>query len=271
MSPYVCIQKAVGQTPLQALEDYRATRPDLSGVPMAYAGRLDPMASGTLLILIGDECKKQSNYHSLDKTYRFSILFGVSSDTQDILGRLSWSKTPPKIQKRQLQKVLNILPGTLSLPYPHFSSKTVQGKPLHVWTLENRLDEITIPTQSSRIYTCSLQSIHTYSTEEIYSNATERINSLPTVTDPRKALGADFRRADVLADWQNLKTEHKGHTFSVATIDCTASSGTYMRSLAEYIASRLDTQGLAFSIHRTTIGRYVPLYKQFGIWTKRFR
>jgi tRNA U55 pseudouridine synthase TruB len=40
-----------------------------------------PMASGKLLVLLGEECKHQENYHSLDKEYEFSVLLGIGSDT----------------------------------------------------------------------------------------------------------------------------------------------------------------------------------------------
>ena len=50
------------------------------------------MASGKLLILIGDECKNQKKYFGLDKEYEFEVLFGVESDTGDVLGLISKSK-----------------------------------------------------------------------------------------------------------------------------------------------------------------------------------
>jgi len=55
---FVTIEKEVGKTPLQCVEKLRNSKPYLNDVSLAYAGRLDPMASGKLLILIGDECKK---------------------------------------------------------------------------------------------------------------------------------------------------------------------------------------------------------------------
>ena len=82
------LEKEIGETPLSCTERWRTSRPDLIGVPLSYAGRLDPMASGKLLILIGEECKQQATYHGLDKEYEFSILFDVSSDSQDVLGRI---------------------------------------------------------------------------------------------------------------------------------------------------------------------------------------
>jgi tRNA U55 pseudouridine synthase TruB len=43
-----------------------------------------------------------------------------------------------------------------------------------------------------------------------------------------------------------------------------------MRSLAEAIGHAAGTTALAFSINRTDIGRYWPVYENFGLWYKRF-
>ncbi len=86
MKRYVVLEKFVGQTPLECAEAWRAEHPQYADVPLAYAGRLDPMASGKLLILIGEECKQQARYHGLDKRYEFQVLCGFSSDSGDVLG-----------------------------------------------------------------------------------------------------------------------------------------------------------------------------------------
>lgn len=271
---YIVLDKKVGETPLECAEAWRATAsPAYSTLPLSYAGRLDPMASGKLLVLIGDECKHQEKYHALDKEYQFSILFGLASDTHDILGRLlETSPTPPAVDALTLEKIARSLIGEISLPFPLFSAKTVRGKPLHMWTLENRLDEIAIPTQTSTIYRLKVDSIEQKSRAAVYTQALAKINSIAPVTDPRKALGNDFRRTDVRADWQKWSEEGSPKDlFTIAHFTCTASSGTYMRSLAVEIGKRLgNTPTLAFSIHRTQIGKYQKLPLIGGVWTKKF-
>jgi len=240
---YVVLEKKVGETPLSCAEAWRATTsPSYHTIPLSYAGRLDPMASGKLLVLIGDECKRQEEYHALDKRYEFSVLFGIESDTADVLGRLSnhTSKVLPEISEKTLSTVAKSLAGNISLPYPHFSAKTVQGKPLHVWALEGRLNEITIPVQTSTIYSLQLTRIEHKTRVGIYTEALAKVNSIPPVTDARKALGNDFRRTDVRADWESFKNIGNPHDqFPIAHFTCICSSGTYMRSLTEEIGRRL--------------------------------
>lgn len=266
---YIVLEKKVGETPLDVIRAYKRDNNQFNDVPMAYAGRLDPMASGKLLILIGDECKQQEQYHSLDKEYRFEVLIGGSSDTGDILGLIDWQDVP-EFTENQIQDVSKKLVGKLSLPYPKFSSRTVKGKPLHMWTLENRLNEIDIPNADTEVYKLKLVNLRLELTEDIYSNALTRINSIPTVTEKSKKLGRDFRRDEVRVAWQNWLEYHKGKQIQIATFDCVSSSGTYMRSLAEEISKHLGTVGLAYSIHRSKIGRYKRLFG-LGVWVKEFR
>ncbi|MES2749684.1 MAG: hypothetical protein V4606_04810 [Patescibacteria group bacterium] len=272
MQKYVVLEKGVGQTPLECAELWRAAHPEFTGVPLAYAGRLDPMASGKLLVLIGDECKVQEQYHHLDKEYEFSVLFGVSSDTADVLGRLTIALKVPSVLKSKLSLIVKKLIGSVTLPYPHFSSKTVHGKPLHVWTLEGRLNEITIPTKQSTIYSLKVVKIESKNRAEIYDEVSTRIESIAPVTDPSKALGNDFRRVDVRKDWKLfIETGTPTDQFTIVTFICTASSGTYMRTLSEVIAKEAGTTGLAYHIHRTKIGQYQKIPLNQGFWKKIYK
>jgi tRNA pseudouridine(55) synthase len=271
MLPYLVLEKTVGQTPLEVLELYKTAHPEYANVPMAYAGRLDPMASGKLLVLVGEECKQQSKYHALDKEYVVAILFGVSSDSGDVLGLVETTPTIPKPTKEQVASVLSTLKGSITLPYPKFSSKTVHGKPLHTWMVEGRMHEITIPSYTATIHRLKLESVVTKTRAEIYSAVSEKIETIPPVTDPRKSLGNDFRRPEVRAKWLNFnQIGRPDDTFSIATIRCIGSSGLYMRTLAEVIAERLGTSALAYAIHRTTIGLYQPIPFQLGFWRQRY-
>lgn len=271
MPRYVVLEKAVGETPLAAILRYKAANPSLTDVPMAYAGRLDPMASGKLLVLLGDECKRQRVYHGLDKAYRFEVLFGVGSDTGDVLGLLSFGDYAPSIDPAAVTQVARDLSGKqISFPYPTFSSKTVKGKPLHVWTLENRLSEIDIPVNTTTIYKLRCVGVRAESAADIAREVRTKIETIPPVTEASKELGADFRRKDVRAAWNHFLEHFPNETFTIATFECTASSGTYMRSLAAHIGSELGTPALAYSIERTKIGTYQRLPFGYGVWLKTF-
>ncbi|HEX9805051.1 MAG TPA: hypothetical protein VGA67_05190, partial [Candidatus Dojkabacteria bacterium] len=132
MQKILQIDKRVGETPLEAIEKFRENHPEYEDVKMAYAGRLDPMASGLLLVLIGEECRKRDQYQNLDKVYEFEIILGIETDSLDILGLI----TKNSLQYRkseilpQLERIVAKFPKKFKQKYPLYSSKTINGKPL---------------------------------------------------------------------------------------------------------------------------------------------
>lgn len=269
MKKWVIIDKEVGQTPLQAVEQYKKLYPSYSETKMAYAGRLDPMASGKLLVLIGDECKNQKAYHALDKTYEVEILIGAKSDSGDVLGLIE-SYNTPTFSEHQVLKAIKGMQGKFTAPYPKFSSKTVAGKPLFLWTLEGKLDEVTIPKQNGCIYHIRIDKVRNISGKDVAEEARKKIRSLPEVVEESKALGADFRRTDVEATWNKFLEQNAEREFTLIKITCTCSSGTYMRSIAEVIGERLGTCALAYSIHRTEIGKQFWLPFGLSFWHRKY-
>lgn len=269
MQKTLVVEKSVGETPLQALSRARELHGIAPEVPMTYAGRLDPMAQGTLLLLVGDECKQQTKYHGLDKEYRFEVLFGFKSDTGDIMGMPTTGPEMP-LTLPALQKLARSLEGEISLPYPHFSSKTVRGKPLFLWTLEGRLHEIEIPVATTTIYTLRALEMRSVKGAILKREILARIESLPAVTEESKRLGEDFRRTDIIPAWETLLK--KDCDYVIASFVATVSSGTYIRSLAPKIAELLGTVGLAYSIERTKLGRFIKLpVLPFGVWIQTYR
>ena len=264
------VWKHVGETPLQALERSREERKLPPYVKMAYAGRLDPMAEGKLLVLTGGYCSDIKKYWNLDKTYEVAILLGLASDSHDVLGRLTYAKGSAKVaSKENVQRALRKMKGPYSWEYPVISSKPVSGKPLFQWFLEGRLDEIDIPKSRGTIYSVSLKNMELVSADRIKRRTLEKIHSLAIVTDESKRLGRDFRRHEVLDSWHTW-SQTNPEPLQVLTIECTASAGTYMRTLADKLGSELGSAGLALEIKRTHIGKYVPLGLLGGFWLKQY-
>jgi tRNA pseudouridine55 synthase len=55
---------------------------------IGHAGTLDPMATGVLLLLVGQACKLSGYLTSSDKRYAAEITFGSATDTLDAEGRV---------------------------------------------------------------------------------------------------------------------------------------------------------------------------------------
>lgn len=261
MPPFVVIDKEVGETPLVALTAWRDAHPQYKGVPASYAGRLDPMASGKLLVLLGEECKQQKKYTALDKVYDVEVLLDVSSDTGDALGLVAYAGVMSAPQKRQIIRALRTERGAHERPYPIFSSKTVGGKPLFLHALEGTLSVAHVPVHREVIHHLRLLDRRTMNEHELKAHITRYLTKVPISTDPSKALGADFRIDAVRASWGKLFSEAGERRFTILTVRVTCGSGTYMRSLAPRLGETLGTKALALSIHRRSIGSYWPFLR----------
>lgn len=270
MQRWVTIEKNIGETPLAALTAWRKEHPQYAQTPLTYAGRLDPMASGTLLVLLGSECKKRAQYTGLDKTYEIEILLDLATDTGDVLGLPAYEGRSAAPTPEALQAALAAVRGTHRVPYPAFSSKTVEGRPLFAHTLAGTIDAIDIPTHEETVYAARVLHVSTISTQDLQARIMRLLLLAPRSDEPSKVLGADFRQDEIRAAWSALFAQMPTQRYTVISLRVHCASGTYMRTLARRIATELHTTGLALSIHRSRIGRYLPLPFGVGIWTKRF-
>lgn len=223
--------KNIGETPLECLERVRKEYGKPENIPMTYAGRLDPMAEGLLIILVGEDCKDKEKYLKMDKEYELEILFGVSTDTYDTLGMIE------KIEKKSFE-----LPDfqkykeKFTQEYPRYSSKIIAMKEVP--------DEM--PTKEVEIY----------SIEQIGSRALSGQRIGEYVLGNIKKVSGDFRQEKISDGWKKFSEENIKERFIILKLKVSCSSGTYMRSLADRIGKDCDIPALAFSIKRTRVNGY---------------
>lgn len=246
------IEKNIGETPLQALQRFVASNPRYQGMPATYAGRLDPMASGKLLVLFGEECKKKDQYLGLDKEYIVEILLGIGSDTGDVLGVVTAGAQVALPTRKDIKNILHTEIGTFERSYPIYSSKTVNGKPLFLYALEGTLDTIDIPTHNETIYRILLLDSTTVSTPLLRTHIRNTLSLAPLSVEESKTRGEDFRIESVRGSWDSVLTTDREYPIVKLRVRC--GSGAYMRTLAGRVGSALGTSALALSIHRTRIG-----------------
>ena len=53
-----------------------------------HTGTLDPFATGLLVLCLNKFTKKASFFSNLDKTYIGTMVLGISTDTQDLTGKI---------------------------------------------------------------------------------------------------------------------------------------------------------------------------------------
>lgn len=241
------LYKNRGETPLECMERFKIDNPEYKKEKMTYAGRLDPLAEGLLLVLVGDECKNKEKYLGLDKEYEVDILLGFSTDTYDLLGKVTSHK---KYSKTKIinELFLKSFVGKFSQKYPAFSSKTIKGKTLFSLFKSGELKDEEIPEKEVKIKNIKLLAERIISKEDLEKYIKESINLVK----------GDFRQTDILKAWNDVfasEAKQDSH-YIIITIKVDCTSGTYMRSLANSIGVKIGTPALALNIKRTKVGNF---------------
>ena len=122
MKKIINIYKKVGETPLEAINRFRSANPEHQNVKMTYAGRLDPLAEGVLILLSGEAIHEKEKYLDLDKEYEAEIVFGFETDTYDILGLPKKKKMTKDFDRDELAGFLNNFLGRNKERFPRYSS-----------------------------------------------------------------------------------------------------------------------------------------------------
>jgi len=248
LQPVVTLYKKEGETPLQCLDRFRLESPEYKDAVLSYVGRLDPMAEGVLVVVVGEENKNREKYLGLDKVYEVDVLFGVETDTGDILGKVPCSilQTLYTDTMSDIVATLKSFVGPFIQKYPHYSSRPVKGKPLFWWAREGRLGEIEIPEKTSEIYDITLLKQYSLSGKEILKQVEERIEKV----------SGDFRQQEIIDSWKEVLLKNLQQDFLLITMEVSCSSGTYMRTLSEEIAKKLGTTAIAWKIKRLKVANY---------------
>ncbi len=98
---------------------------------IGHAGTLDPMATGLLVVLIGKATKISDYILNGNKSYRTTVLLGTETDTDDITGAVTASRTDFECSQSQVEHAVAALSGVLNLPVPIYSAIKVKGKKLY--------------------------------------------------------------------------------------------------------------------------------------------
>ncbi len=109
----------------------RLLRRKLNIRKMGHAGTLDPLATGLMIIGIGEGTKKLSEYIKLNKTYEAEILLGIQTDTGDIEGKIIDEKEVSAFPRATLEEALSFLKGKKKIRVPMYSAVKVGGKRMY--------------------------------------------------------------------------------------------------------------------------------------------
>lgn len=99
---------------------------------IGHAGTLDPMATGVLLVLLGQATKLSGHLmDGGDKVYSGVIRLGLVTDTWDAEGQVLETRPVNGVTQPRLAQAMTYLTGSYEQEVPAYSAAKHEGKPLY--------------------------------------------------------------------------------------------------------------------------------------------
>ena len=159
----ILIDKPVGWTSFDVVAKIRGKirrqyqeqgiKPTKRQLRVGHAGTLDPFATGLLIVLLGEECKRAGEFLKLDKTYEATITLGEISSTGDPEGDITpVSNIQPS--EGEIRTCLKQFEGDILQVPPIFSAIKVGGQ--RAYKLARAGKEVEIPSRHVTIHSIEL-------------------------------------------------------------------------------------------------------------------
>ena len=211
---------------------------------VVICGKLDPMASGELLLLFDNECKMMNNYLDKYKVYKWKIVWGLSTDTSDPLGLITDTIDITIDEDKIIEELQQFVSNQSQQSFHKYSAicltnKDGERKPLWRWTKENRLDEIIIPKKA-----VDVKYIKMLNTEVV-----EDITLKKYILSNLEKISGDFRQEEIKEMWKKFKKKN----IFISEFEGHVSSGYYIRQFVEDFGKHLGYLGMALDITRIKI------------------
>lgn len=238
------LYKQRGETPLECVQRFREKFPEYDekkpldpGKKMkwTYMGRLDPMAEGVMLVANGEDVLRKQEFLDLDKDYEFVSLFGFSTDTYDVLGKVLKVSKVESLNEMDLIKICKLFEGEREQKYPEYSSKMLASK-----------NKEGVQPKKITIYKMNFHGLDELKSKELFGRL---------LMDISKVRG-DFRQNETLILWRKMLEGYKQEKLFLGRFSATVSSGTYIRGLVNDMGVTLGINATTLSIRRTRVGDY---------------
>jgi tRNA U55 pseudouridine synthase TruB len=222
--------KRIGETMDELIRRFRDEHSIDNKIKVAYAGRLDPLAFGKIILLTDKDIYNKEKYCGKDKTYTTWIVHGFQTDTYDIMGKI--------VSENIWEPIYN---GVEDLgydqQYPIYSSIYViqDGMRKPLWYYEkNNIKVKNMPSKKVKLISSEkITEDIEISSRELFSIINDRIDKVKKDT---------YRQDEIIALWKN-KLEHN-NKYTISKWKFSITSGGYIR----YLANRMN--GCCYDIER---------------------
>ncbi len=240
---------------------------------VGHAGTLDPLATGVLLVCIGNACKRAQELQDHDKEYIARIRFGATTPSYDLEKEVDRRFPYEHITADAVRAALPAFLGEQEQVAPLFSAKSVDG--VRAYELARKLyragntaaiDAAALETLQRNRITISELELLAYSEEGIEvsepslrdpSQAQRSLSGcgpLP-LTRPRVAMGSETSIPSSASSRIHV-ADTSGLGLPEATIRIACSKGTYIRAFARDLGETLGSGAHLSGLIRSRSGDY---------------
>lgn len=115
---------------------------------VGHTGTLDPLATGVLVVTVGEATKISELLTSSFKEYIADIELGIETDTLDITGNILKEETVFKT-KEEIENILSSMIGSYNQEVPIYSAVKINGKKLYEYAREK--EEVELPKRKVEV------------------------------------------------------------------------------------------------------------------------
>ena len=124
---------------------------------VGHAGTLDPLATGVLVVAVGEGTKLVSHLQSDDKRYKVTIALGAETDSLDADGEVIETADVPRLDTATVEQALQPFIGRHPQEAPKLSAIKVGGTPLH--RRMRRGEDVEAPVREVELYEATVDEV----------------------------------------------------------------------------------------------------------------
>lgn len=226
----VLIDKPIGWTSFDVVNKVRYGLAARMGIKfkklkVGHAGTLDPLATGLLVLCVGDYTKKIETLQALPKGYSGVFTFGATTPSFDLEKAVGQTFPIEHLTDERLQGLIPQFTGIIQQAPPVFSAIRIEGKRVY---LDARTGvQVDMPERPVLIESLKIGPLHKSETNQ---------------QDPASVISKKGAPIYLHPDYPDGLQ---------ATFEVVCGKGTYMRSLANDLGMALDSGAYLSSLRRT--------------------
>jgi tRNA pseudouridine55 synthase len=125
---------------------------------VGHCGTLDPMATGLLLMVMGDSLKLQDRFTGERKVYKGAFRLGLRTDTDDLAGKPLGAPAGDlsAVTESRLREAFGRFTGSFDQKVPRYSAVKVKGRKMYEWARKGI--DVELPVRNVTVYRFDLES-----------------------------------------------------------------------------------------------------------------